>query len=89
MPAPKRSRKVVHPSSESAVGTTAVAGRPAGSAKGRRILLVDDDSEIVESMRTVLESRGYLILVARDGNQGLAMAEKESPDLVVPHDDGS
>jgi DNA-binding response OmpR family regulator len=34
-------------------------------------------------MRTVLESRGYSILVARDGNQGLVMAEKEAPDLVV------
>ena len=48
-----------------------------------RVLLVDDDSEIVESMRTVLESRGYQILVARDGNQGLMMAETEEPDLVV------
>ena len=46
-------------------------------------MLVDDDTEIVESMRTVLESRGYEILVARDGNQGLMMAEKEEPDLVV------
>lgn len=49
----------------------------------KRILLVDDDNEIVESMRVVLESRGYEILVARDGNQGLAMAERENPDLVI------
>ena len=49
----------------------------------KRILLVDDDPEIVESMRTVLESRGYRIIVARDGNQGLALAEGEEPDLVV------
>jgi len=55
---------------------------PAGKA-GKRILLVDDDAEIVESMRTVLESRGYQILVARDGNQGLVVAEGEEPDLVV------
>ena len=47
------------------------------------MLLVDDDTEIVESMRTVLESRGYEILIARDGNQGLLMAEKDDPDLVV------
>lgn len=50
---------------------------------GKRILLVDDDNEIIETMRTVLGSKGYEIMVARDGNQGLAMAEKESPDLVV------
>ncbi len=52
-----------------------------GAAK--RILLVDDDHEIVESMRLALESRGYQILVARDGNQGLAMAEREDPDLLI------
>lgn len=55
----------------------------APAAVTKRVLLVDDDAEIVESMRTVLESRGYEILVARDGNQGLAMAESEDPDLVV------
>jgi DNA-binding response OmpR family regulator len=54
-----------------------------GAVGGKRILLVDDDPEIVESMRTVLESRGYQILVARDGNQGLVLAEGEEPDLVV------
>ena len=51
--------------------------------KKKRVLLVDDDFEIVESMRIALETRGYHILVARDGNQGLAMAEREDPDLVV------
>jgi len=49
----------------------------------KRILLVDDDREIVESMKITLESKGYEILVARDGNQGLAMAEREDPDLVI------
>jgi CheY-like chemotaxis protein len=49
----------------------------------KRILLVDDDHEIIESMRLALESRGYKILVARDGNQGLAMAEREDPDLLI------
>jgi DNA-binding response OmpR family regulator len=82
MPAQKRTRKVVKDSSAPDAATaTAVADHAA--AGGRRILLVDDDPEIVESMRTVLESRGYSILVARDGNQGLVMAEKEAPDLVV------
>jgi DNA-binding response OmpR family regulator len=50
---------------------------------GKRILLVDDDPEIVESMRAVLEANGYQTLVARDGNQGLAMVEREDPDLVI------
>lgn len=47
------------------------------------ILLVDDDNEIVESMRAVLESKGYRIMVARDGNSGLTIAEREGPDLIV------
>jgi DNA-binding response OmpR family regulator len=54
------------------------------TAGGRkRILLVDDDREIVESLRIALEATGYEVRVARDGNQGLAMAEREDPDLVI------
>ena len=49
----------------------------------KRILLVDDDREIIESMRIALEAAGYEIVIARDGNQGLAMAEREDPDLVI------
>ena len=49
----------------------------------KRVLIVDDDNEIVESVRFALEQRGYQVLVARDGNQGLAMAEREDPDLVI------
>jgi len=49
----------------------------------KRILLVDDDAEIIATMQYTLEAKGYEILVARDGNQGLAMAEREDPDLVI------
>ena len=52
-------------------------------SNGKRILLVDDDHEIVESLRYALEAKGYQILIARDGNQGLALAEREDPDLVI------
>lgn len=68
---------------ESGAPAADAATASASSSGVKRVLLVDDDAEIVESMRTVLESRGYEILVARDGNQGLAMAESEDPDLVV------
>jgi DNA-binding response OmpR family regulator len=51
--------------------------------KRQRVLIVDDDHEIVESVRFALEANGFEVLVARDGNQGLAMAEREDPDLVV------
>ena len=49
----------------------------------KRILLVDDDQEIIESMRVALEAKGYEVLVARNGNEGLATAEQEDPDLVI------
>jgi len=51
--------------------------------KTKRVLIVDDDNEIVESVRYALEANGYSVLIARDGNQGLAMAEREDPDLVI------
>ncbi len=55
-----------------------------GSAtEEKRILIVDDDAEIVESLRFALEAKKYTVLIARDGNQGLAMAEREDPDLVI------
>jgi DNA-binding response OmpR family regulator len=53
------------------------------STATKRILLVDDDPEVIEAMRYALEGRGFQVLIARDGNQGLAMAEREDPDLVI------
>ncbi len=53
------------------------------AAADRRILLVDDDYEIIDAMRATLEAKGYEVMVARDGNQGLAMIERESPDLMI------
>ena len=49
----------------------------------QRILIVDDDPDIIESVRYALENNEYQVLVARDGNQGLAMAEREDPDLII------
>ena len=49
----------------------------------KTVLLVDDDVDIIESMRTVLEAKGYRVMIARDGNAGLTVAERESPDLII------
>ena len=49
----------------------------------KRVLLVDDDQEIIESMRIALESKGYQVHTANDGNQGLALAEQHKPDLLI------
>jgi DNA-binding response OmpR family regulator len=87
MPPQKRAKKAskvaVTDAADAPAPEMAASGQPAAAGGGKRVLLVDDDAEIVESMRTVLESKGYEILIARDGNQGLAMAESHDPDLVV------
>jgi DNA-binding response OmpR family regulator len=83
MPPQKRAKKVTKSQDAADEPFERAEKGPLKSAGGKRVLLVDDDVEIMESMRTVLESKGYEILVARDGNQGLVMAESENPDLVV------
>ena len=57
--------------------------KASAQSKPKRILLVDDDPDIVDSMKGLLESNGYEVLSAADGNAGLAMAEQEKPDLIV------
>ena len=49
----------------------------------KTILIVDDDREIVQGLRTVLESKGYRVVTAHDGDAGLKQAGKEKPDLVL------
>lgn len=49
----------------------------------QHVLIVDDDSEIVETIATTLRSRGMQVSTASDGNQGIAYAETKAPDLVI------
>ena len=49
----------------------------------QHVLVVDDDSEIVETIATTLRSRGMQVSTASDGNQGIAYAETKAPDLVI------
>ena len=51
--------------------------------KKAKILLVDDDVDFVEATKTVLESKAYEVIVAREGNEGLQKAKEESPDLIL------
>ena len=85
MPAQKRAKKTssVKSQKKSTAKKTSTKKSSTASTGAKTILLVDDDSEIIDSMQTVLESRGYSVLIARDGNQGLVMAESEKPDLIV------
>jgi two-component system response regulator RegX3 len=50
---------------------------------GGRILLVEDESSLVESMRYALEREGYTVDVARDGRIALDRFAAHTPDLVI------
>ena len=47
------------------------------------ILIVDDDYELSDGIRVVLESQGHKVLQARDGQQGKHMVYNHRPDLVI------
>ena len=51
--------------------------------RNQRVLLVDDDDSILESVRAALGERGYEVLTARDGAEGLMRVERDVPDLMV------
>ena len=52
-------------------------------ADKKMILLVDDDREMVDAMRTVLEKQGFHVVHAHDGNSGRQLIYQHKPDLVI------
>jgi DNA-binding response OmpR family regulator len=54
-----------------------------GGMNKATILLIDDDPDFVEATCAVLESVPYEVLVARNGDEGLAKAREARPDLVI------
>jgi CheY-like chemotaxis protein len=49
----------------------------------KKILLVEDEVDIAEVLRDVLELRGFVVVLAFDGREGLAAARAHRPDLVI------
>jgi DNA-binding response OmpR family regulator len=49
----------------------------------KKILLVDDEPEILEICRDYLNASGYEVVTAKDGTQGFSAARRERPDLIV------
>lgn len=50
---------------------------------GKRVLLVDDEPNILISLEFLMQREGYEVQVARDGEEGLAVARAWRPDLIV------
>lgn len=49
----------------------------------KKILIVDDDRDFVESNKDLLQANGYEVFVAYDGASGLELAKKVRPDLMI------
>src|SRR5256714_9182657 len=52
-------------------------------AEQKLILIVDDDYELSDGIRAVLESQGHKVMQARDGQQGKQMVYQHHPDLLI------
>ena len=52
-------------------------------ADSKTILIVDDDVELSDGLRVVLERQGLRVIQARDGQQGKQMVYQQRPDLVI------
>lgn len=49
----------------------------------KRILVVDDEAELIKAIQIRLTASGYEVLNACDGPEGLKLAQKEKPDLIL------
>ncbi|MFH1847770.1 MAG: response regulator [Candidatus Omnitrophota bacterium] len=49
----------------------------------KKILIVDDEADLVEMVKMRLEVSGYECISAGDGQEGLEMARRENPDLII------
>jgi len=49
----------------------------------KKILVVDDEVDLVKTIHFSLEVEGYTVLVSNDGEDALSQARKESPDLIL------
>jgi DNA-binding response OmpR family regulator len=49
----------------------------------KKILIVDDEVDLVETLRFPLEMEGFNVIVSYDGEDALNQARKESPDLIL------
>ena len=51
--------------------------------KKAKVLVVDDEPDMVEMLKVLLENSSYEVVSAYDGKEGIATAKQEKPDLIV------
>lgn len=50
---------------------------------GVKILVVDDDPDVLEAIEIILQASGYQVVTAKDGEESLAKLKDEKPDLMI------
>jgi len=56
---------------------------PTITGSGKTILVVDDDPDVVDYLRYVLEKRAYAVVTAGDAAEAMSKVETEKPDLII------
>lgn len=51
--------------------------------KKKHILVIDDEQALLQLVKNILEPKGYKVSLAASGHSGLALMEKEPPDLII------
>lgn len=52
-------------------------------AESKKILVADDEQQLALAVKIRLQSKGYTVVTAGDGQQALALAAQEKPDLII------
>ncbi len=52
-------------------------------AEKKTILVIDDDPDIIETVQTILSAKGYGVISASSGRQGIERLQNEKPDLIL------
>ncbi len=50
---------------------------------GKKILIIDDDQDLLLGLTPRLKANGYSVISAKDGISAIAVARKEAPDLII------
>ncbi|MBN1422210.1 MAG: response regulator [Planctomycetes bacterium] len=49
----------------------------------KKVLIIDDDPDIVDAQKIILEAHGYEVVTASDGKKGIETAKAETPSLII------
>ncbi len=49
----------------------------------KKVLMIDDDPEFIDAITNILDAKGYDVVSAVDGKEGVAKAKVENPDIIL------